>query len=771
MGIPGLTTFIANDSDRYLEYYALHDSYLVIDGNCVCCQLYTWYAKCNCVFGGDYDKYAQCVRNFFDQLLRCNVTPLVLIDGGSEAKKLKTIISRTKQKIEIASNYTVLSQQRSKFLPLLMREVFKDVMNERGIRYAQCIFEADNTIAAIARLLNCPVLSYDSDFYIYGSLYIPFNSLETDVVPNPMGTGYMKRCKIYYVEKLFRVYHGLSQSLLPLAAVLLGNDYVKQHTFKNFFRHLPRTLGRRRYSNEQQRRIDATFHWLRRRSLNEAVIGILSRLRKRERKHVLHTIEMIINGYINAPLGVLHTLGFSAETFSRASVQNVFNKIYKFEGDIYNLTYIDERANETEPSDEEQETEDREVASILEERELISNESLVNNLPEWFINEFKQSRFPSYFIDLIIRKLYICPTQIEDPLYVSSIVVSLQIISVIYGLLVSGIPIGRKSDMEYITRDENKKLKRYQLEYSDNILGCKLPSLPDLREIPHVIKKEILNTTLTISDVSYINEIPSNWMLYIATMKYWINQQQEPSKFSCHVYSLLFTMLFHIIDYNIGFYRTLTKFHQRFNKTVDNIRRERRAKHYQSQYSVNATLTDAIYEINADDCLIAAAFFVSNFEIDQKLYSQPKKFNITIVHGFAEFQNCLRHSMNLNALLGYPYEQTKVASVFNGTLLYNLYTNFKKRDDIEVYINLVLQDSPSLLRLFNILLLKVKPLLNAALEKKVNKCKKRNTKRYERKGHIEQEENCEEEEACENMSEEFFYDVNNSFSVLGTTQN
>ncbi|KAG5320040.1 ASTE protein, partial [Acromyrmex heyeri] len=764
MGIPGLTTYISNDSERYLEYYALHDSYLVIDGNSVCCQLYTWHARCNCAFGGDYDKYAHCVRDFFDKLLRCNVTPLVLIDGGCEDKKLKTVISRTKQKIEIASSYTLSFQHRTKFLPLLMREVFKDIMKEKGIRYAQCIFEADNTIAAIARILNCPVLSYDSDFYIYGSLYIPFNTLETDIVPNPTGRGYIKRCKIYCVDKLFQVYYGLNQSLLPLAAVLLGNDYVKRHMFKNFFRDLPRS-GRRRYNNEQQRRIDMTFDWLRRRSLNEAVIGILRRLRKQERKHVLNTIETIINSYINAPLSVLHTLNIPAEIFSRANMQNMF-KIYKFEGDIYNLTFIDERTNDTELSDGE-EIEDREITNILEEKKLISNESLVDNLPQWFINEFKQSRFPSYFIDLIIRKLYVCPAQIEDSSCSSSIVVSLKIIGVIYGLLISGVQ-GRKFNMEYITRDENKKIKRYQLEYSDNIFGCKLPPLLNLREVSIVIRREILNTTLTIFNAKHMNEIPSIWMLYIATMKYWIDQQEEPSKFNCHVYSLLFALLFNLIDCNIGFYRILNKFYQRFNRTVDNIRHERRMRNYQPQYSIDATLADAIREVDANDCLIAAPFFISNFEVDQKLHLQPKKFNITIVHGFAEFQNCLRHSMNLNALLGYPYESTRVANVFNGTLLYNLCSNFKKRDNVETYINLILQDSPSLSRLFNILLLKVKLLFNTALENKADSCKKQKVKRYKKKKCISHEENHEEENPPQESTSEEFYDVNNSFSVLGT---
>ncbi|XP_011867057.1 PREDICTED: protein asteroid-like [Vollenhovia emeryi] len=764
MGIPGLMGFISSDSERYLEYYALHDSYLVIDGFNISSLLYDWYANCNDAFGGDYDQYAQCVRDFFDELLRCNVTPLVIFDGGSEDKKLKNGLFRAKENTRNKLHYTLTTQQCTRFQPLLFTEVFKDVMNEKDITYMQCIFEADNTIAAIARILNCPVLSYDSDFFISGSLYIPFNTLEEGVVPTPTGRGYTKRCKIYYVKKFFQVYYGLNQSLLLLSSVLLRNDYKKQCTFKNFFRHLPQ-MERRKYSNEQQRRIGATFQWLRRRSLNEAVIGILGTLRKQKRKDVLNTIETMINSYDDASLSVIHMLNIPAEILSRVHLRNM-PKAYKFEGDINNLTRYDEQTNETESSDE-GEVEDKEIADILEGNALDSDESLVDNLPTWFITEFKQSRFPCFFINLIIRKLYIAPVQIEDPSRASAVFVSVKVLGVICGMLLSE---GKKSNMEYVTRDENNGIKRYQLEYSDNILGCKLPPLPSLRELPIVVRREILNTTLTISHAKYINEIPSDWMLYIATMRYWIDQQQEPSQYSCHVYSLLFALLFNIIDNNVGYYRILSRFQQKCNRAAENIRHERRIRNYQPQYSIDATLADAVCEVNVDDCLLAAEFFVFNFEVDQKLYSQPEEFNITLIHGFAEFQICLQHVMDLNALLGYPYEPTKVAAVFNGTLLYNLCSNFTKRDDVEVYINLILQDSPSLSRLFDILLSKVKPLLATVLEKKTDKRKKEKIKRNEEKECVTDEETREEESTCENTSGEAVYDVNNALSMLGITQ-
>ena len=101
MGIPGLTTYIAQRSDMHLQPFELYDTYLVIDGNALASQLYIKYAKCNCCFGGDYDKYARSLEEFFDSLAKCNITSLVLIDGGCEQKKIKTIRKRIRDKVFI----------------------------------------------------------------------------------------------------------------------------------------------------------------------------------------------------------------------------------------------------------------------------------------------------------------------------------------------------------------------------------------------------------------------------------------------------------------------------------------------------------------------------------------------------------------------------------------------------------------------------------------------------------------------------------------------
>ncbi|CAK9809853.1 Protein asteroid [Anthophora plagiata] len=317
MGIPGLTSYINNRSFRYLEYYELCNTYLVIDGTSAACSLHNLYTKCNCAFGGDYDNFAQCVSDFFDDLLKCNVTPLVLMDGSFENKKLKTIISRTKEKIRTASHFCPLSQQRMSFFPLFLMEVFKDVMVEKNIRHVQCMFEADNDIAAVAKILNCPLLSYDSDFFIYGALYIPFNTLDNHIIKSSNGEGYAKRCKIYRVEYLLNSFKGLSQSMLPLAAILLGNDYVKRGTFRNFFRHLKLRGASKKRHNRRQCRIEATFTWLSNYTLDKAIIGILSRLTKPVRQKMLDLIEVNINSYTNASAEVLVPLSLPKDYVTR----------------------------------------------------------------------------------------------------------------------------------------------------------------------------------------------------------------------------------------------------------------------------------------------------------------------------------------------------------------------------------------------------------------------------------------------------------------------
>jgi len=270
MGVRGLTSYIAKHSDQYLEPFELRDCFIVIDGNSLASQLYSWVSNCNCAFGGDYDKYASCVRNFFSLLKRCNVTSLVIFDGGYEKRKLPTVYARLKNKLSTAKVVTPVTQSKLKYFPLFMYDVFRNMLTNMEISFAQCDFEADAEIAAIARTLGCPVLSYDSDFYVYDVLYIPLSTVVLE--PEQYGSACTRNyidCKIYNIEKFIDTHGGLDKSILPIMAVLLGNDYIEHKVFENFLSQMK--LPKNSSVSRTQRQIIGLFHWLRKETMDTAI--------------------------------------------------------------------------------------------------------------------------------------------------------------------------------------------------------------------------------------------------------------------------------------------------------------------------------------------------------------------------------------------------------------------------------------------------------------------------------------------------------------------
>ena len=261
-------------------------------------------------------------------------------------------------------------------------------MSKKGIKYVQTLFEADEHIASLSRILNCPVLSFDSDFYIYDVMYIPFNTFQPFLVKNQEGKRYVKQCTLYTVETLLKQFEGLDRSVLPLAAVLLGNDYIHRKIFKDFFRCLRLPKATKRKYNEQQRRVEATFKWLSRHSLNSAVTQILAKLPQESRKKILEVIEMIVNVYTTVNSQILIPLGFSNKFVAENKAQ-FKTEPFKFLADINNL----------QPIEEPLEDDESEISNIEEEEELEYdmefryNSNIQEVAPEWFIRDYNMGRY------------------------------------------------------------------------------------------------------------------------------------------------------------------------------------------------------------------------------------------------------------------------------------------------------------------------------------------------------------------------------------------
>jgi hypothetical protein len=144
MGVKGLTTFIANQAERYLDPHELHDTNLVIDGDNLCSQIYKHSDRGLSAFGGNYDEFFRNVIEFFGILKKCNIVPYVLLDGGYERRKMKTTCQRLQSRIGVIKNVIPLDSYL--VFPLMMREVFVDAMKHCNVNFYRCFFEADNEI-------------------------------------------------------------------------------------------------------------------------------------------------------------------------------------------------------------------------------------------------------------------------------------------------------------------------------------------------------------------------------------------------------------------------------------------------------------------------------------------------------------------------------------------------------------------------------------------------------------------------------------------------
>ena len=98
MGVRGLSTFLSNRQD-FFEQKQLRGSKVIIDGNNLRFALYRSCPGLNDCFGGDYDKFYRHVKQFFLNLIRCEVVPVIICDGGLDKteQKLKTVIKRLRQ--------------------------------------------------------------------------------------------------------------------------------------------------------------------------------------------------------------------------------------------------------------------------------------------------------------------------------------------------------------------------------------------------------------------------------------------------------------------------------------------------------------------------------------------------------------------------------------------------------------------------------------------------------------------------------------------------
>ncbi|KAK3515666.1 hypothetical protein QTP70_026425 [Hemibagrus guttatus] len=285
MGIKGLHSYIESNRD-FLKPRCFRGSKLIIDGSSLYYSLY-FRSHLDQAHGGDYDGFEKIVTLFFRNLRICDIEPYVVLDGGDDVsgKKFQTLKTRCQERIRRAS---ALSRgQSGERLPIFTKNVFKQILHKLGIPFIQCLAEADWELAALASEWDCPVLSSDSDFYIFNikSGFLPIGHFQWRKVSQLRHNAKnFIPSKSYRVINLCATFNHMNKYNLSLFAIILGNDYTKldKSSFPNFSKFSTRPGG--------TAQVDGILVWLSQfPSPKEAIAALLSPLGKNKKSSSIRT--------------------------------------------------------------------------------------------------------------------------------------------------------------------------------------------------------------------------------------------------------------------------------------------------------------------------------------------------------------------------------------------------------------------------------------------------------------------------------------------------
>ncbi|KAJ8273164.1 hypothetical protein GJAV_G00098270 [Gymnothorax javanicus] len=488
MGVHGLTSYIEENRRHFFDKVKLRNATLVIDG----CSLYYklfFTSGLDLQHGGDYEFFAKLIQQFFEALSICNIRPIVLLDGGIDYtdKKFSTLKQRAQSKIKEAD---ALSRgSHGSILPLLTKVLFKQILCSLRVPFVQCFAEADWEIACLANQWNCAVLTADSDFFVFdlkgGYLPLGFFQWHNIGVCQRTSERYIPSLS-FSITKFCSCFNRMNKELIPLFAVMCGNDYTSPGLMEPFFIRVnfPQHAGSR-----TQARINGLLHWLSQfNGPNQAVDAVL---------------QIMANGATDVTRAELLS-GMKEYKLSRSNLSEYFSH-----GALV--------ANPPEP---------------------------VRILPKWLQAALSSGRLPSLILDVLVLQRAMLNIQVENCRLPCSHEVSLPIRQVLYGLLLHGkgkLVRGRGSRQRRSAAPKEdsphyyvQEFHRQDLDLRGSSVQAVVPgilwqqSLETLNEAPLPVRMQVVLETLGVEE-SIATTVPPHLMLPVCVTCYWLsNSKPKP---------------------------------------------------------------------------------------------------------------------------------------------------------------------------------------------------------------------------------------------------
>lgn len=703
MGVKGLTTYIANKAEQYMVPFELHDTCLVIDGDSLASNLYQWSPHTNSAFGGDYNQYHHIVQRFFAALHKCRVRSFVLLDGGYQRRKLKTVHARLRAKICSVRHLNPLGGNH--LFPLQMRECFVDAVRaSAGARLMRCMFEADDEVAQLARQLNCPVLSYDSDFYIHNVQYIPSVTLTMRPLKKsaprrnrrrPAATSqavaefepywYMDCC-VYTIANLAR--GQIRDEVLPLFGVLLGNDYIGRHVFAKFFAGVStKNVGKR--NSPQQKRIIGLLRWLRGETLASARGKVLGSVELARRGVLAKEMEQAMEGYVKASSEAFTFFGLGPGDVREGGLEVAEVEEEEDEDDDEDEEleaipgaddFTDEHAaSDSNHSDSSPSSDDNDDTTLQPTDDSATTgfqyrrNGTQLRAPAWLRQLIHEARVPRYVVDLVALRMYINAPQVENVQMLESNHLARPILQVIYTLLHH--TEDPSADLVYLTRDTKN---------ASTFVNVSLPVRSDVLALPFrqgengrsIIGTLFADHPNAAAVWPTIDALPADQRLFALSLAYAAHTSANLTRAQLH--ALLLCMVALHRSHDLCSYMDEEHFQKQHRRYVEACAKVATVR--QTAAKTETTTTDS------HEAIMLARNLMPHLQLNRAIRSRHTPFSATTVHSFAEWQAVMFHMNTLNALLGEPFEPMHVARLFNGTLAYNLTVALQERPDLAYYL-------------------------------------------------------------------------------------
>jgi hypothetical protein len=612
-----------------------------MDGNNLLHILYYEYHTCY-KYCGNYDQFAKNIEHYFNAFFLCDVKPVIVFDGGYETddRKLKTTLRRAQERIYLAG--FISHGGGGKILPVLAEVTFKNVLVKLGIPHATCDFEADDQLAALANSWGCPVVSNDSDFFIFNVRggFIPLDHLAVDVTKDSDGTRYLDT-HIYRIQTFVKHFKCPDVNFVPLFATLLGNDFVDGRKFANFFSNinLPRVKSKRFTIPKKNTKMAGLLFWLEDMdSVEESIRQILQYFKRDDRDRFEKIILKSVNSYTKIESRLLYFFENPKADFD----DKVKMKVKSYNG-------VD--------------------------------------LPDWFLQEFHHGNLSVNLFNVLMLHRVIPLCQVENMESENAYQCGYDIRRVIYGILLehekqafsleasggtdnNGAKAARPSHVEEYTR-VGRKLTKHCIEPSYILPNGK--PVPVLQNMPDLSKEErasVLFDALGLSACDF-EALPSELHLVMTSTVYWL-RHARPKVTKEHLWSLLVSVLkLYCID----------PIYDKLNGNGNSGS--------ESELNDMSYMNDLCSKI-IDNCTyedIKAA----KQRID-KTSRLPQHANVCadFVHGFAQWHACLLCAIHLNQLLLRPVPEPDPARIYNGTVAYAFGKELALRKDPGLYVSEVL---------------------------------------------------------------------------------